>query len=170
MRNANLILFILLIFSGVTYGQQEPQYSQLMYNKLPINSAYAGGRDVLTIRALYRSQWMKLSRTIWRDCGALKTDRIRSEFIRLTKRLELPHFTAPKSLRHLFATCLQDGNVDPLIRSELMGHSTSATNGASHGLGMTATYTHSRPETKRKQLTDALSFRLAVQIAKLWHS
>mgnify|MGYP003134553212 FL=1 len=109
---------------------------------------------------------MKHSRTIWRDSGTLKTDRIRSEFIRLTRRLELPHFTVPKSLRHLFATCLQDGNVDPLIRSELMGHSTSATNGASHGLGMTATYTHSRPETKRKQLKDALAFRPASFLAK----
>ena len=60
MRNANLILFLLLVFCGVTFGQQEPQYTQFMYNKLPINSAYAGGRDVLTIRALYRNQWVKL--------------------------------------------------------------------------------------------------------------
>lgn len=118
-------------------------------------------------KAINRNQWMKISRTIWRDSGALKTDRIRSEFIKLTKHINLPQFTAPKSLRHFFATCLQDGNVDPLIRSELMGHSTSATSGASHGLGMTATYTHSRPETKIKQLKDALSQRLSVKVAKL---
>lgn len=146
-----------------TNGQTEKQLEDLLQLRVAQEEADTG-------KAINRSQWMKLTRTIWRECGALKTDRIRTEFIRLTKRLELPQFTTPKSLRHLFATCLQDGNVDPLIRSELMGHSTSATNGASHGLGMTATYTHSRPETKRKQLTDALSSRLAVQIAKLWHS
>lgn len=123
--------------------------------------------EAVSGKTINRKQWMKLSRTIWRDCGALKTDRIRTEFIRLTKQIDLPQFTAPKSLRHLFATCLQDGNVDPLIRSELMGHSTSATSGANHGLGMTATYTHSRPETKIKQLTDALSQRLSVKVAKL---
>tara|TARA_R110002167_G_scaffold358473_1_gene574567 strand:+ start:48 stop:1421 length:1374 start_codon:yes stop_codon:yes gene_type:complete len=144
-------------------GQTEKQLEELLHQRVVQEEADSG-------KAINRSQWMKLSRTIWRDSGALKTDRIRTEFIRLTKQIELPHFTAPKSLRHLFATSLQDGNVDPLIRSELMGHSTSATNGASHGLGMTATYTHSRPETKRNQLTDALSYRLAVQIAKLWHS
>ena len=42
------------------YAQQEPQYSQFMFNKLPINSAYTGGRDVLSLRALYRDQWVKL--------------------------------------------------------------------------------------------------------------
>jgi type IX secretion system PorP/SprF family membrane protein len=41
-------------------AQQDPQYSQFMYNKLPINSAYTGGRDVLSIRALYRNQWVGL--------------------------------------------------------------------------------------------------------------
>ncbi|MBN70824.1 MAG: hypothetical protein CME32_16275, partial [Gimesia sp.] len=140
-------------------SQTENQLEDLLQQRIAQEEADAS-------KAISRSQWMKLSRTIWRDCGALKTDRIRSEFIRLTKRLELPHFTAPKSLRHLFATCLQDGNVDPLIRSELMGHSTSASNGASHGLGMTATYTHSRPETKRRQLKDALSQRISVKVAR----
>ncbi|MCH9775051.1 MAG: tyrosine-type recombinase/integrase [Planctomycetes bacterium] len=142
-------------------GYTEKQLENLLQERVVKEEEVSGN-------AMDRSQWMKFSRTIWGDCGTLKTDRIRTEFIRLTKQIELPQFTAPKSLRHLFATCLQDGNVDPLIRSELMGHSTSATNGASHGLGMTATYTHSRPETKRKQLTNALLIRLAVQIAKTW--
>lgn len=41
-------------------AQQEPQYSQFMYNKLPLNAAYTGGRDVLSVRALYRNQWAGL--------------------------------------------------------------------------------------------------------------
>ncbi len=142
-------------------GQTEKQLEDLLQQRIVQEEADSG-------KAINRSHWMKLSRTIWRDSGALKTDRIRSEFIKLTKQIDLPQLTAPKSLRHLFATCLQDGNVDPLIRSELMGHSTSATNGASHGLGMTATYTHSRPETQRKQLKNALSSRPARLLAKIW--
>lgn len=142
-------------------GQTEKQLEELLQQLVAQEEAISG-------KAINRSQWMKLSRKIWRDGGALKTDRIRTEFIKLTKEIDLPQLTAPKSLRHLFATCLQDGGVDPLIRSELMGHSTSATNGASHGLGMTATYTHSRPETIRKQLAQSILNRPAVAMASEW--
>jgi len=51
---------MLLLGTLALHGQQEPQYSQFMYNKLPINSAYTGGRDVLSLRALYRDQWTSL--------------------------------------------------------------------------------------------------------------
>jgi integrase len=112
-------------------------------------------------RALVQS----LSRGVWRDVGAVRTDRIRHEFMRLTRRIGRPELTAPKSLRHLFATGLQDGNVDPLIRCEIMGHATGKTGG---GLGMTANYTHTRPETKRKQLEGALAGREAVAVAHEW--
>jgi type IX secretion system PorP/SprF family membrane protein len=39
------------------YAQQDAQYTQFMYNKLPQNAAYTGSREVLSIRALYRDQW-----------------------------------------------------------------------------------------------------------------
>lgn len=39
----------------------------------------------------------------------------------LKKAIGLPETTAPKTLRHTFATALKDANVDPLIRNELMG-------------------------------------------------
>ena len=42
-------------------AQQEPQYTQYMYNKLPINAGYTGSREVLSVRALYRNQWSGLS-------------------------------------------------------------------------------------------------------------
>lgn len=38
-------------------AQQDAQYTQFMYNKLPQNAAYTGAREVLSIRALYRDQW-----------------------------------------------------------------------------------------------------------------
>jgi integrase len=112
-----------------------------------------------------RSDRLRLARTVWWDIGALKEDRIRTEFMRLTKLIGLQQCTAPKMLRHLFATALQEGRVDPLIRNLLMGHATSGQRSAGHGLGMTAVYTHSRPETMRQQLEEAFVTRPAVLAA-----
>ena len=119
-------------------------------------------------KGVSRAERLRIARTVWRGAGSLKTDRIRVEFLRITKRIGHPEWTAPKMLRHLFATSLQDGNVDPLIRCELMGHSTRASNGSGHSLGMTATYTHTRSETKRRQLEEALERRPAVAVAETW--
>lgn len=47
----------MVVTIGQIYSQQEPQYTQYMYNKLPINAGYTGSREVLSIRALYRNQW-----------------------------------------------------------------------------------------------------------------
>ena len=106
-----------------------------------------------------------MANQLWREMGAIETDDLRTEFMRLTRRMGLPQLTAPKMLRHLFATCLQDANVDPLIRSQLMGHAPAA--GSVHSsLGMTGLYTHTRPETMRRQLTEALRGRPALEVAR----
>lgn len=102
---------------------------------------------------------------VWRDVGALKEDWVRKEFMVLTKAIKLPDVTAPKTLRHTFATILQDGNVDPLVRNELMGHAPMA-HTAGGSLGMTAIYTHTRPETKRRQLLQALATLPAMTYAE----
>ncbi len=109
------------------------------------------------------------TQTVWRDLGALKEDWVRKEFMTLTSLMGLKEVTAPKTLRHTFATVLQDGNVDPLIRNELMGHAPMAqTSGG--GLGMTTVYTHTRPETNRGQLDQALSQLPAVKFLDQWLS
>lgn len=87
---------------------------------------------------LSRSQRLQIARSVWRDAGSIKTDHIRKEFMQLTKAIKTAHVTAPKTLRHLFATTLQDSNVDPLIRCELMGHAIGSSRNSQHGLGMTA--------------------------------
>lgn len=53
---ASLVIFTISILT-VT-AQQDPQYTQFMYNKLPQNAGYTGAREVLSIRALYRAQWV----------------------------------------------------------------------------------------------------------------
>lgn len=124
----------------------------------------AAAAEVAEGKPLGRRERSRLARRVWRDVGALKGDRVRNEFMRVTERIGLPTATAPKLFRHMFATTLQEANVDPLIRNELMGHAPeSRTGGAS--LGMTARYTHTRAETRREQLERALSGRPAVAIA-----
>ena len=114
-----------------------------------------------------RPERSRLARRVWTELGIVKTDRIRLEFMRLTKQLGVPDLTAPKTLRHLFATTLQDANVDPLIRNELMGHTPASAVGGS-SLGMTTTYTHTRLDTKRSQLEAAFAESPVSRIAAEW--
>lgn len=125
-------------------------------------------RESETGQPLSRVERSRIARRLWWDIGALKDGRVRIEFMRLTAAIGLPESTAPKVLRHLFATALQEGRVDPLIRNELMGHVPAGERTAGHGLAMTAVYTHSRPETRRQQLEEALAGRPAVEVARAW--
>ena len=56
----SLLVFLLFLLSGDLHAQQDPQYTQYMYNPLVINPAYAGNRGVMSILGLYRSQWVGL--------------------------------------------------------------------------------------------------------------
>ncbi len=40
------------------FAQQDPQFTQYMYNTLSVNSAYAGSRGHLAITGIHRSQWV----------------------------------------------------------------------------------------------------------------
>lgn len=49
---------LVLLFAGGMFAQQEAQYTNFMFNKLPLNPAYAGSKEVACVSALYRSQWV----------------------------------------------------------------------------------------------------------------
>ena len=55
-----ITLLLLLSLSGVIYSQQDPQYTQYMYNTMSVNPAYVGSRGHTTITALGRTQWVGL--------------------------------------------------------------------------------------------------------------
>ena len=55
MKKLTIIAVLLLALQ--TYGQQDPQYTQYMYNMNIINPAYAGSRENLSFGLLYRNQW-----------------------------------------------------------------------------------------------------------------
>ena len=59
MRKIICFVFLVLAFAKAD-AQQDPQYTQYMYNPVTINPAYAGNRGVMSIVGLHRSQWVGL--------------------------------------------------------------------------------------------------------------
>jgi type IX secretion system PorP/SprF family membrane protein len=59
MKKLIFIFFAVIIAKQVS-AQQDPQYTQYMYNMNVINPAYAGISEGLSVGVLYRSQWVGL--------------------------------------------------------------------------------------------------------------
>lgn len=58
MKKITIFLaFGFLLFFSETKAQQDPQYTQYMYNMNVVNPAYAGSRGTLSLGLLGRSQW-----------------------------------------------------------------------------------------------------------------
>ncbi|RMA65839.1 PorP/SprF family type IX secretion system membrane protein [Ulvibacter antarcticus] len=58
MKHIYIITFFLgMFFSQDIQAQQDPQYTQYMYNMNVVNPAYAGSKESLSATALYRNQW-----------------------------------------------------------------------------------------------------------------
>ena len=53
-----LAFMMVVLTSSTAIGQQDPSFTQYMYNTMTVNPAYAGTRDVLSANLLYRSQWI----------------------------------------------------------------------------------------------------------------
>ncbi|QTD39091.1 type IX secretion system membrane protein PorP/SprF [Polaribacter batillariae] len=53
-----IAILAVIFFTVSAKAQQDPQYTQYMYNMNIINPAYAGSYDVLSINLLGRSQWV----------------------------------------------------------------------------------------------------------------
>lgn len=56
----SIAVIISLLQVEFATAQQDPQYSQYMYNMIVVNPAYAGLKDGLAINLLYRNQWSGL--------------------------------------------------------------------------------------------------------------
>ncbi|WP_396189428.1 type IX secretion system membrane protein PorP/SprF [Flavobacterium sp.] len=60
MRRIYLVLFIVSFYSLGVYGQQDPHYTQYMYNMSVMNPAYAGSKESLSMGLLHRRQWVDI--------------------------------------------------------------------------------------------------------------
>jgi type IX secretion system PorP/SprF family membrane protein len=54
----NIISFLFLVIGLSTHAQQDPLFTQYMFNKLLVNPAYAGSQEELSIDLLSRIQWV----------------------------------------------------------------------------------------------------------------
>lgn len=77
-----VLLLAVLTLSATASAQQQPMYSQYMFNMLNINPAYAGSRGVGTVTALYRNQWVGMD-------GAPKTASVGFDMPVQNKRIGL---------------------------------------------------------------------------------
>jgi type IX secretion system PorP/SprF family membrane protein len=55
-----IILVFILFCSLASYAQQDALFTQYMFNKLLVNPAYAGSKEVFTIDMLNRTQWVNI--------------------------------------------------------------------------------------------------------------
>ncbi|MFT4770537.1 MAG: type IX secretion system PorP/SprF family membrane protein [Cryomorphaceae bacterium] len=61
MKKLSLSIASLLICSTLVWGQQDPQFSQFMYDRLSVNPAFAGSKDAICATLIGRQQWSGLS-------------------------------------------------------------------------------------------------------------
>ncbi len=60
MKNIYFALLIVLVSLSEVSAQQDPHYTQYMYNMNVINPAYAGSKENLAFGLLYRKQWVDI--------------------------------------------------------------------------------------------------------------
>jgi len=75
-----IITTIFCSLAILSFGQQEQQYTQFMYNKLGFNPGYAGSHDAPTLTGIFRTQWMGLE-------GAPQTQLVNFSMPMLNKRV-----------------------------------------------------------------------------------
>lgn len=68
-----IITFISMLLATVSYGQQDAQFTQYMYNTININPAYAGSRGAMSIFALHRTQWVGLDGAPTTNAASINT-------------------------------------------------------------------------------------------------
>lgn len=54
----NITSFLVFCLINISFAQQEPQYTQYMYNPSAINPAFSGFRNCLSGTLIHRSQWI----------------------------------------------------------------------------------------------------------------
>jgi type IX secretion system PorP/SprF family membrane protein len=57
-RMGHTYLMVLLLGCCMVSAQQDPQFTQYMYNTMSVNPAYAGSQGYLTALLMHRSQWV----------------------------------------------------------------------------------------------------------------
>jgi type IX secretion system PorP/SprF family membrane protein len=68
IKRLDKVLLLLSVSAAIVfpvhkgYAQQEPHFTQYMFNRLSYNPAYAGANGAMCLTGFYRNQWMGLTR------------------------------------------------------------------------------------------------------------
>ena len=85
-------------------NRQTPMLAEANQNRLELELAQrVAAQEAERRQPVTRQERLVMARKLWSDAGALKPDRIRQEFMRMTRAIGQPQQTAPKLFRHLFA-------------------------------------------------------------------
>jgi type IX secretion system PorP/SprF family membrane protein len=79
MRTKIIKFVLLLTVSIASYGQQDAQFTQYMYNTININPAYAGSKGSMSVFVLHRTQWVGLSGAPVSNTASINTPLTRSK-------------------------------------------------------------------------------------------
>lgn len=60
VRTFFVFSFYFLFYWSQAFGQQDPMYSEYMFNQLAYNPAYAGSKEHMAAGLIHRTQWWKL--------------------------------------------------------------------------------------------------------------
>lgn len=60
MKKLFLVTLSVIAFTVELHAQQDPHYTQYMYNMSVMNPAYAGSKENLSLGLLYRKQWVEI--------------------------------------------------------------------------------------------------------------
>jgi type IX secretion system PorP/SprF family membrane protein len=96
-----LVIALLLLMAAPCWAQQDPLYSQYLFNKLVLNPAYSGSREQLAVDLQARRQWAGFE-------GAPRTEVVTA------------HFPTP-DLRHGFGMVLVNDRVGKTTHTEVVG-------------------------------------------------
>lgn len=97
-----------------------------------------------------REKEAPLAKRLWADMGAMNGNEYRRTFARIAARIGRPDVTKPHIWRHAMASVMQMGDMDPLMRQEILGHASLET---------TRLYTHPNVETMGMQMGKVLAIR-----------
>jgi integrase len=118
-----------------------------------VEAEAAADRDASRRRAETRA-----AKTLWHDMGMVNPNAVRKRFMVVAKKLGRPEMTSPYVFRHGMATAMQEADVDPFVRKEIIGHTS---------LEMTGRYTHTASVTLARGMKQAAELRQeALEVAR----
>ena len=90
-----------------------------------------------------------------RSLGQIPQNRLRQEFMKITKSIGMPERSRVHELRHLFITSMAETEINPMLAGQVAGHSTQE---------MSDYYTHTRSQAQRRSIEKMIKNKSKVSL------